>query len=507
MSGSTSLEYLLAFYQPDSGQLTLTGVNSSSSATALSGRLTNLPPVASLDLYYTDSTTNLYHSATVPVTNGAFAVTVPADCVFTFTGFDPAKIAVSVSITNPEDSTYYSAPATIPIQATASTTTGSVTCVEFFNGAANLGEVLAAPYCMVWSNVPPGVYSLTASATNSIGNSRVSTGVHVSVFGPPAQITVTPTNATVLPYGAQLFTASATDALGSLIEPPPAFAWSVNGGGAIDANGLFTAGSSVGGPFTVTAGYGDVTGTASVTTSTNVNLAPGGAGCTWYSMGRPTDNSPQLAAAAVNDGDLNTDVPLFPGTGEDIANAYEAAGIIWPTPQTISRVSYINGSYDHYHDGVFAAGFALQFSPDGVTWTNAGPAWTVAPAYVYNSSASADVSFTFTGGAASVLGVRCVGQVHTSSSSMNSWVAFTTELQAFAAPVLPPPVLTARAVSNGIAICWPAPLTNYILEAATNLAAPGTWSSVSNTPQPAGDRLMVTVPSASACQFFRLRQQ
>ena len=55
---------------------------------------------------------------------------------------------------------------------------------------------------------------------------------------------------------------------------------------------------------------------------------------------------------------------------------------------------------------------------------------------------------------------------------MNSWVAFATELQAFAAPVLPPPVLTARAVSNGIAICWPAPLTNYILEAATNLLRP-----------------------------------
>ena len=95
-------------------------------------------------------------------------------------------------------------------------------------------------------------------------------------------------------------------------------------------------------------------------------LRPAGAGCTWYSLGRPTDNSPQAAAAGINDGDLNTDVPLFPGTGEDIANAYEAAGVIWSTPQTISRVIYIQRLLHHYHDGVFAAGFALQFSPDGV---------------------------------------------------------------------------------------------------------------------------------------------
>ena len=47
-------------------------------------------------------------------------------------------------------------------------------------------------------------------------------------------------------------------------HPPPAFGWSVSGGGTIDANGLFTAGGSVGGPFTVTASNGNVTGTATI---------------------------------------------------------------------------------------------------------------------------------------------------------------------------------------------------------------------------------------------------
>ena len=87
VNGSTSPLVLLAFYNQNTGQLALTGVNTDSSPATLSGTLTNLPSVSSLDLYYTSSTTNLAHDATVPVTNGVFTATVPADCVFTFSGF------------------------------------------------------------------------------------------------------------------------------------------------------------------------------------------------------------------------------------------------------------------------------------------------------------------------------------------------------------------------------------------------------------------------------------
>ncbi len=430
---------LLAFYDPASGQLTLTGINSDTNADTLSAVLTNLPPVASLDLYYTDSTTNLCRSATFPVTDGAFAATVPANCVFTLVGYNPASIAVSVLITNPVDGAYYTAPATIPIQASVTTTTGSVSQVEFFSGATNLGEVVTPPYSTTWSNVPPGAYVLTASATNSVGNFRVSPRVHVTVVGPIAQISITPSNAAVVPYGTQQFTAAAADALGTVINPPPAFAWSVSGGGTIDASGLFTAGGTVGGPFTIAASTSSIGGTASVSVTTNVNLAPAGVGYTWYNMVGSTDNSPQAAAPGINDGDLDTDVPCVPGGTEDNYNVYEAAGVIWPTPQTINRVVYLNGSYNSNSDGVFAAEFGLQFSPDRAIWTNAAPTWVVAPAYSYNSADSANVSFIFTGDVATVQGVRCVGRVHTSQTD-GSWVAFATELQAFAAPLPPPAV-------------------------------------------------------------------
>ena len=65
----------------------------------MSGTLTNLPSITNLDLYYTSSTTNLAYGGTVPVTNGVFIATVPADCVFTFSGFSP-QIAVSLLYMN-----------------------------------------------------------------------------------------------------------------------------------------------------------------------------------------------------------------------------------------------------------------------------------------------------------------------------------------------------------------------------------------------------------------------
>jgi hypothetical protein len=199
-------------------------------------------------------------------------------------------------------------------------------------------------------------------------------------------------------------------------------------------------------------------------------------------------------------------MPCVPGGAEDDYNVYEAVGVVWSSPQTINRVVYMNGSYTTNSDGVFAAEFGLQFSPDGVIWTNAGPTWVVTPGYTYNSPSSADGSFTFTGDVASVQGVRCVGRVHTSQTD-GSWVAFATELQAFAAPASALPVLTASVGTNSITIFWPGSSFDYVLEAATNLLLPIGWSPVTNSPQAIGDVQTVTVPLVFGQQFFRLHQR
>jgi hypothetical protein len=171
---------------------------------------------------------------------------------------------VNVVLTNPVNGAQFNAPATIPLAATATSTAGSIALVGFYNGATELGEVSSAPYGFTWNNVPMGNYGLTAVAGDSLGNVGTSAVVNVTVVGPLAQIGVTPASATVAPGGQQQFSATGADLLGDTLNAQPAFVWSVSGGGTIDSNGVFTAGSAVGGPFNVVAASGGITGTASV---------------------------------------------------------------------------------------------------------------------------------------------------------------------------------------------------------------------------------------------------
>jgi hypothetical protein len=80
-------------------------------------------------------------------------------------------------------------------------------------------------------------------------------------------ITLSPASASVQTSRTQQFSATGYDQSGQPLSPQPAFTWSVSGGGSISTGGLFTAGSTAGGPFTVTATSGSVSGTASVTVS------------------------------------------------------------------------------------------------------------------------------------------------------------------------------------------------------------------------------------------------
>jgi O-glycosyl hydrolase len=86
ISGSPGSLQMLAFYHPDSGQLTITGVNPDASVAALSGGLASLPDITNLNLFYTTSSKNLQPGASVAVSNGGFSVNIPADSVFTLVG-------------------------------------------------------------------------------------------------------------------------------------------------------------------------------------------------------------------------------------------------------------------------------------------------------------------------------------------------------------------------------------------------------------------------------------
>ena len=83
-------------------------------------------------------------------------------------------------------------------------------------------------------------------------------------------IKVSPANASVQTSAQQQFSAAGYDQFGKLLSSQPTFTWSVNGvGNNINSSGLFTAGATAGGPFTVSAASGGVNGTASVTVTSS----------------------------------------------------------------------------------------------------------------------------------------------------------------------------------------------------------------------------------------------
>ena len=120
-------------------------------------------------------------------------------------------------------------------------------------------------------NVPAGSHTLRLGGFNNkktYNNEKTEIlidDVLVTGATPPAvvSVAVTPSSASVAPGGTQQFTANGVDQLGNSVSIAPL--WSVNGGGTMTQTGLFTASSSAGGPYTVTASYGSLSGTASVT--------------------------------------------------------------------------------------------------------------------------------------------------------------------------------------------------------------------------------------------------
>jgi uncharacterized repeat protein (TIGR02543 family) len=116
-----------------------------------------------------------------------------------------------------------------------------------------------------------GNYTLQVTVADQAGLSATST-VSFTVDQTVTTLVVTPASATVAPLGSQQFAASARDQFGSALATQPSITWTANSG-TVDNTGLFTAGPSVGGPFTVTATSDDFNGTATVTVAMP-NLAP-----------------------------------------------------------------------------------------------------------------------------------------------------------------------------------------------------------------------------------------
>ncbi len=87
----------------------------------------------------------------------------------------------TVSLTAPANNATFVNGANITITATAADADGTVSKVEFFQGATKIGESSTSPYSLLWNNVPIGSYALTAKATDNQTAATVSTAVNITV--------------------------------------------------------------------------------------------------------------------------------------------------------------------------------------------------------------------------------------------------------------------------------------------------------------------------------------
>jgi hypothetical protein len=178
------------------------------------------------------------------------------------------------------------APPTIvtPAQASASPVAGTTTDLSVL-GADAAGE---ASLTYIWTtlNAPAGV-SFSANSSNAAKNTTATftaagtytfevqikddaglsttSDVTVTVSQTFTSIVVSPGSASIGTGASQQFTAQALDQFGNALAVQPAFTWSVvNGGGTIDAIGLYQAPATADSA-TVNVSSGGVSGTASIT--------------------------------------------------------------------------------------------------------------------------------------------------------------------------------------------------------------------------------------------------
>jgi YVTN family beta-propeller protein len=118
------------------------------------------------------------------------------------------NVGPSVSLSAPANNAVFIVPATVNITATASDSDGTVSKVEFFNGATKLGEDATAPYTSSWTIVTTGTYTLTAVATDNEGTATTSAVVTITVNPPPPN--VPPSVSLSAPANNQAFTTPAT---------------------------------------------------------------------------------------------------------------------------------------------------------------------------------------------------------------------------------------------------------------------------------------------------------
>ena len=132
----------------------------------------------------------------------------------------PVNVLPTVSLASPVNNSTYTAPATVTLGAAASDADGTISKVDFYNGATLLGTDATSPYQFTWSSVAVGTYTLTAKATDNLGAVTTSSIVSITVTAantPPTVSLTSPANNAAFTAAASVaISATAADANGTV---------------------------------------------------------------------------------------------------------------------------------------------------------------------------------------------------------------------------------------------------------------------------------------------------
>ncbi|MBU6410403.1 MAG: hypothetical protein KGR98_08440, partial [Verrucomicrobia bacterium] len=163
----------------------------------------------------------------------------------------------------------------LTLSAAASDPVGSITQVDFYQGAANIGSIMTPPYTLAISNLSVGTYDFSAVAADSLGLSSTSAVAQVQVtLFVPFTLSASPASQMVSPGAATNFSITVTATNG------------FSGAVTFGLNGLSPDASAAFNPPSV-AGFG----AATLTVTTSNGIVPGTYDLTIFGASGPLTNT------------------------------------------------------------------------------------------------------------------------------------------------------------------------------------------------------------------------